>query len=474
MKSEYNTTLPRIVSVCALLASVSSPIVRTQILPTSLGEVKEKKRAATTITRSPTGSRSTSKSTNGVVFVLTEPPNAEIAIDGKREGSAVNGEFRKELPVGGHYAITVSAGSGYEPVTKTVEPKRGNYQVVRAALVSKYGLIRIGPALDGAKVFIDDKPVPQRQLELEKESNTIKLDNLIPGEHKITYQHPDYVPLERRFKISPNSEYIWTFNPEPATVELAILSDPDTEVYVDGEPKGKTTADGTLKRSDTRIGRHEIKLVKEDFEEYSEKIDFNYHKPVRLEKRLVPLPTSAEFSDDFDIPNPSLWTMPPSGATFKEGRLQIENAKALCTPTNIRYRDFEMNFHLKLTNAGGAAWAVRVKDSRDYYLFYLSGPQGMSPNRFNTYIVRNNEFDPAKHSHSSPLIVRLVAGGQYEIHITATRNRIEHQIKSADSGKAENLGFFEDPNSTFLLGGIGFRSVGSEKFSIDELVVKPR
>ena len=473
MNIKYKTAIVTTLSPVALFVSTFFPIVRAQILPSSLGEVKESKRTPATITRSPTGSKSVSRSSNGVIFVLTEPPNAEIAIDGKHIANAINGEFRKELPSGVRYTITVSAGSQYESITKTVTPKSGGSEVVRAALVSKYGLVRIGPAIDGAKLFIDDQQMPPGKVEFEKESNTVKVDNLIPGDHKITYQHPDYVPLERRFKISPSSEYLWTFNPEPATVELTIQSDPDALVYIDGEPKGKTTADGVLKRTDIRIGSHVVKLAKEDYEEYIEKRDFKYHEPVRIAKTLVPLPTSAEFYDDFDIPNPSLWTMPTSGATFTEVRLQLDNAKVLCTPTNYRYRDFEMNFHLKLSNAGGAAWAIRIKGSNEYYLFYLSGPEGLSPNRFNTYIVRNSEFDPAKHALSSPIIVRLVAGGQYNIHITAVRNRIEHQITSADTGEAKNLGFFEDPNSTFLLGGIGFRTVGRERFSIDELVVKP-
>jgi len=412
--------------------------------------------------------------TNGVLFVLTEPPNAEIVINGKPAGRAIDGEFRKELRAGSTYRITVSAGSDYEPFKETVVLERRRDKVLRASLVSKYGLVRIGPALEGAQVFIDDKPVPSERAPLDKDSNTIKIDNLTPGEHKISYRHPDYVPLERRFQISPSSEYIWTFNPEPATVELTVRTDPDTLVYIDSEPKGKTTADGVLKRSDVRLGTHNIKLVKEDFEEYKQTVEFKYREPVNLSKKLVPLPTSAGFDDNFDVPKPKLWTMPAEGLTFKDKRLYVENSKALGTPTEIRYRDFEMSFHLKLTNAGGAAWAVRVKDSNNYYLFYLAGSSGLFPNTFNTYIVRNNEFDPRNPVASHDVTVPLVANGQYRIYIKATGNIIDHQITPAASGDTVNLGLFVDKNSTFLFGGIGFRTVAAEKFSIDELFVLPR
>jgi len=411
---------------------------------------------------------------NGVLFVLTEPPDAEIAINGKPAGKAVDGEFRTELRAGSTYRITVSAGSGYEPRKETVVLESRRDKVLRASLVSKYGLVRIGPVLDGAQVFIDDKPVPAERAPLDKDSNTIKIDNLTPGEHKISYRHTDYVPLERSFQISPSSEYIWTFNPERATVELTVRTDPETAVYLDGEPKGKTPADGVLKSSDVRLGKHAIKLVKEDFEEYSETREFQYRKPETLEKRLVPLPTSAEFSDDFDFAKPNLWTLPRSGSSFKEGRMQLDNAKTLAWPTNIRYRNFEMSFLLRLGNGGGAAWAIRVKDSGNYYLFYLSGPDGMPQNRFSTYIVRNNEFDQSKPARSDNLIERLTPGGQYQIKIKATGNKIVHEITPANTGKTTQLGFFEDKDSTFLLGGVGFRTVASEKFSIDDLFVRPR
>lgn len=457
-----------------LLASAVCPVVSTQILPPSLGEVEVTKRAPKPITRTPTGAKSTPKRNNGIIFVLTEPPDADVAINGKRAGRAINGELRAELAARGRYVIRVSAGTGFEPYEKTVAPKSGSFEIVRAALVSKYGLVKIGPALEGWKVFIDDKELPADKIEPDKESNAIQIDNLTPGEHKISYRHPDYVPLERQFTISASSEYLWTFRPEPATVGLTVATDPETLVYIDGEFRGKTPGDGILKKGDIKLGRHTIKLFKEDYEEYTDTKEFKYREPMTLEKRLTALPTSAEFSDDFDVPKPEQWTMPPSGAVFTDKRLYLENAPAVAFPTTYRYRDFVVNFNLRLTNAGGAAWAVRVRDSGNYYLFYLAGPEGLFPNRFATYIVRNNDFDPKKPFRTDQVTTALVAGAQYTIEIKGTGKIIENKITPARTGNPENIGFFDDKSSTFLLGGIGFRTVASEKFSIDDLFAKPR
>ena len=184
--------------------------------------------------------------------------------------------------------------------------------------------------------------------------------------------------------------------------------------------------------------------------------------------------TMAEFSDDFDIFNPNRWNVPAQGwAVGSDGRLHIEDAPAIGSAKNINYRDLVMRFHLKLTNAGGAAWAVRVKDSDNYYLFYISGPEGLAPGRFNTYIIRNGKFDPKDYVQSTATIAQLRAGGEYELEVRVSGNAVENKIIPADTGQEIKLDYFTDTDNLFPNGSVGFRSVGLEQFSVDELYVSP-
>jgi hypothetical protein len=444
-----------------------------QVRPTVMdpGEASVTRAKESRVDRSQVGPAKASKPTLSVLIVLTEPKTATISIDNKPAGTSKNGKFTKELPTRKQYKIKVSAGPDYLDFEEVVSLKPREPAILEAPLTLSYGTIRIFPARDGVKILDNGQPVANDKLSVDSEQ--IVIGHVSPGDHKITYDLPGYVLYERAFSVTPGSAYTWNFVPERAVTELTVFTDSKVSVYFDGRQVGITPADGKLKYI-AELGPHQVKLSREDYEEYSTTIDFKYRRPETIDKRLVPLPTSAEFSDDFDVPNPDRWTMPASGMSFKSRRLELETAKAVGFPTNIRYRDFEMNFHLQLTNAGGAAWAVRVKDASNYYLFYLSGPDGLFPNRFITYIVRNNEFDPRKPARSDNVIARLVAGGQYDIHIKATGSRIEHTITPAETGKAENLGFFDDPDSTFRLGGLGFRTISIEKFSVDELVVRPR
>ena len=436
------------------------------------GEVKETRRSPGSVSAKITG-RKASSAANGVLIVLTAPDNAEVAVDGKPLGHALKGTFEKELPLGKQYNVVVSAGPDFEPYKQTVALKRGKTEIVRAALTSKYGVIKVFPAMTGVRMLVDGKPAAPDSLSVDKDNNIV-LQSLSPGEHEVTYDHPDYVIYKRKFTVSPGSEFAWRFIPALARSEITVVSDPNAKVYIDGAPVGETPADGILKIPDVRIGPHAVKLVKDDYEEFTAACVLEFGKPVRVEKKLVPLPTSAEFGDDFDVPSAARWTAPKSGWEFKSGRLHLDNAPVIGFPKNIRYRDFTMHFHLKLTDAGGAAWAVRVKDPNNYYLFYLSGPKGLFPKRFNVYIVRDNKLDLSQPDGSVFMLTEIKAGGQYEIDIQAKGKTFEHEIKPADTGKSEVLGFFEDKDNLFPYGGVGFRTVAAEKFSIDDLFVRPR
>lgn len=181
--------------------------------------------------------------------------------------------------------------------------------------------------------------------------------------------------------------------------------------------------------------------------------------------------TTIPFSDHFD--NLTHWHTPSAGWTIEEGQLLIDSQTELGFARNVNYADFGMVFRLKLENAKGAAWAVRVQpNGRDYYLFYLSGPEGQFPNRFITYVVRNNVI-PKMSEKSVALNEKLEANGQYRITVIVNKNRIAHTLQSVQTTNKFNLGEFIDEANTFTSGSFGFRTIGGEKFSIDYLDVQP-
>lgn len=420
----------------------------------------------------------------GWVIVQTDVDNAEVKINGQRLEKSQENDFRKELPANREYTVLIAASADFEPYKETFMLSSKQPKIIEEPLKSKFAALKIvtaQQAIEGAKVLIDGK---EQSVKYDKATNALMIERLTPGNHVVRFDHPDYVLAERQVKLTANTEYTWSFLPERPLVELAIQSDPETMVYVDNEPRGEITSDGKINFNDIKIGAHDVRLVKDGYEEYKQSHNFEFRKPVTIEHRLVPK-VSKDFNDLFDISDTSRWTMPGSGFKVESGWLTVTNAPQLGYPTNFFYRNFTMQFQLKLNSDEGAAWAVRAKDAKNYYLFYLSGPKGLFPNKFLTYIVRDNQFDPKKPIDVPvTVVVSAKKGDSYTVRIEATENIINHVIipsalnqedkKRGLAGEDVNLSSFTDQKRTFAYGGVGFRTIGAETFSVDEVYVKAK
>jgi len=459
--------------VCVVLASSSSAIARQDI------DVVIKPKATGPRITQPTGPKKAHIATKGVLFVLTDPREAEVVVKDSRgairaQRRSKDGQFREELQRG-TYEIEVTAEryATYKP--EPVEIKPPAFEVRQAYLTSTSGSIVVGGVQPNATILLNGKK-PEGigiKKEIKKDDNQILLEDVPNGFYILRIEQPNYTPLQRdRVEVRGGSVTMVTPVLEKAVAPLDIVSEPGAKVYIDNEQVGETNTEGRLKKTDVSVGRHEIQLVKDGYDDYKDTRQFEFGKTVRIDQKMTPKATSAGFSEDFGV-GLGKWAVPPSGWTRKGGRLEIVNAPQLGFASAYNYRDMIMQFHLKLENAGGAAWAVRVKDSSNYYLFYLSGPTGMFPKRFNTYIVRDNKLDLQNPMNSDVVLQDLSKGSQYTIEIHVSGNKIEHKITPASTGVSEPLGVFEDPYNLFTIGSVGFRSVWSEAFSVDDVVVEP-
>jgi len=462
-------------TICVVLGFAGQVIARQDIDV----EIKPNKPAAPRPTL-PTGPKRARVISKGVLFVLTDPPDAEVVVKDSRgvvraQGRSKGGQFREELP-GGKYEIEVAAKGyvTYKPEAP-VAIKPPGFEVEQAYLTSTSGSIVVGPVQPDATILLNGKGPEGGGIRrsIKKEENQIVLEDVPNGFYRLRIEQAGYAPLEKeRVEVRGGSMTMITPMLALAVGELEVVSEPGAKVYIDNEQVGETNPEGTLKKPGVRVGKREILLVKDGYDDYKETRQFELRKTVLIDHRMTPKATSAAFTEDFGA-GLGKWAAPPSGWTRKSGRLEISNSPQLGFASGYNYRDFIMEFHLKLQNAGGAAWAVRVKDSRNYYLFYLSGPGGMFPKRFNTYVVRDNKLDLQNPINSDAVLHDLGPGSQYTIDISVSGNKIEHKITPTATGVSETLGFFEDPNNVFTIGSIGFRTVASEVFSIDDIIVQP-
>ena len=193
-------------------------------------------------------------------------------------------------------------------------------------------------------------------------------------------------------------------------------------------------------------------------------------------KPAAPLLT-AEFNDEFL--NLEKWTPPPAGWSInksegQEGRLFVDQPE-VGFATDINCGDCEVIFDIKLSNNAGASWALRVSDPDNYYLFSLSGPDGPEyANRFISYTVRDGKRDPKSLNYVNLMPDLLKEGRNYHVEIKVEKNKITSKLEDTD-GTADEipLGVFVDTSNTHPQGSVGFMALGNQKFSVDDVWVRP-
>jgi hypothetical protein len=416
----------------------------------------------------------------GEIAIETNPTSVNVIVkspDGKIVVSEEisNGKFAKKLPPG-KYNVEVTA-EGYALVQKEAVIKSSEKETIPILLTPNTGTIVLGPVKQDAIILLNGQDPASMNIRVRRLSDHVELKNVKEGMYAVRVEAPGYLPVVRdKIEIRGGLEVHLRTDLEEAGADLLIITDPGTSVYLDDEYIGEASREGKLRRSSVSAGGREVKLKKQGYEDFKSTYQFPAGKEIVIEKRLSALKTAPALpaiTEDFGG-NLSRWaTTASAGWSLKNGRLEIANMNSLGYLRNSNYKDFTVSFNLKLVNGAGAAWAVRAASSKDYYLFYLSGSKGLFKKRFNTYIVRNNSFNPQNPANETILDMKMSAGDEYKIIITVTQNRIEHKIAPADTGLVHILGVFEDLSSLFPSGTIGFRTVGPEIFSVDDLSLIP-
>jgi hypothetical protein len=272
-------------------------------------------------------------------------------------------------------------------------------------------------------------------------------------------------------------QLLFTPKLERAAVELVVVTEAGATVYVDNVERGTVPADGLLRVPDVTPGKREVKITKPGFLDGVVVGEYHVGAPVRVEVSLAPEPSSKAISEDFEI-GLGKWSRPASGFAADNGELVVGNCPV---PGLLKanYRDFTLHFELALRDGKGAAWVLRAKDPRNYYLFYLSGPRGRYPNRFVTFEVRDGVVDVDNPLSSPSLPTVLAPNGYYSIDVdvrgsTVTTTITAEDAKSGEVGRRKNLDALTIERSSYPIGSVGFRTFADETFAVDNFFVLPK
>jgi serine/threonine protein kinase len=173
------------------------------------------------------------------------------------------------------------SSSSVEPTPKPAIPK---------------GELRVTSNPTGAAVSIDGSDV----------GVTPWRGELTRGEHQLQVTHPGYSPVEQRVSILEGRELEQSLvlKPRQTNVEVRVSANPGTEIYVDGELAGKSIVRLTLPS-----GRHVLRYVLPEYDEYQETVDvlpnqenrFSHRFPLFGSLRILAVPYAQVHLDGKDM-----------------------------------------------------------------------------------------------------------------------------------------------------------------------------
>ena len=166
-----------------------------------------------------------------VITLTTEPAGATV-----RMGTQVLGQTpftTKEIPVDTDVELSLEK-QGYETVARTLRVRPNiTEQIDLGSLSAKMGELALKLQIDGhpptatelrdAKIIINHRDYP---------ASTGKVPNMLEGSYAVSFQHPDYFPVDQTVAIISNMTSTIAVNLQPRPARLAIHPTPAVPIAV--------------------------------------------------------------------------------------------------------------------------------------------------------------------------------------------------------------------------------------------------
>ncbi len=384
----------------------------------------------------------------------------------------------------GRYVLRIEH-EDYQSLTDTITIDKGKPTCLNGELTSKYGTIKLGlgEQADGSVIVQMDGEIvlPSR---LKTEKGMISIPRVPVGEHRLRISKDNYEErLIEQHKVGPGEQNDpLVFDLKPITITLTIKTLSNAQIYLDGALAGRSSADGVVSVPDLLPGTKKLRVLLDGYETLEREVTLTREqRHLALDIRLNPITEDAEFSEDFD-PRINYWEpkRPVEWELVGGKGLKIRGDQvALCKNTSKPnrpfnyYYDFNLLLNVSFTNGKGAAWVVRAKDERNYYLFELTNACGIPGEKcLNFYVCRDGEL---KLVRSDKVFVPIDRpGDSFRIFLEARGKTFAHKIEvNSDpaAGRQRLGGIFTD--ETFAYGGIGFRACNGLETFVGQILVSP-
>jgi tetratricopeptide (TPR) repeat protein len=220
-----------------------------------------------------------------LVVIESEPSNATIYIDDKRNGPMGTTPWSGTLE-GTHKVIIEKRG--YTVITQTVSPDPQKLFVLAAAMSQQsfLGWIEISSNVPGADIYIDDKAAgPAGRTPLSQ--------NIKPGKHTFWVTADGYDEYRQEIEVIANETHAIKAQLKGSPVgklNITGLGIEDATIHVDGE---ELCERGPCLKS-LHEGEHTVTVTRPDFKPYTKRIRIQAKTETQVRVTLAPRPSRGD------------------------------------------------------------------------------------------------------------------------------------------------------------------------------------
>ena len=364
------------------------------------------------------------------------------------------------------------------PTIKTVYKTR----VERVTVTPTMGSLSVA-AESNATILVEPlnlKNVQGQQGVVPPGEGIFVFNDLKPGRYRVAGTLEGYHPVEKDTVIAANKSQSLTLDFQPILYSVIIntnITSGELRYAPEGQPLSKVEPIQSKRvQLSLPAGKYVVEIVPSEFGYETQRqtfslttdqtvLDIPLKRIVLTTDTLAPIWTSAELRD---------WDMPAAWAPDSKKNLTVKGT-GLAFPrqeTLRYYKDFKLSSSVKMLNGAAASFALRARDSQNYYLLQLTGDRSDEPYTVRLFVVRNGIEQRIRAIPIPRAGAKAMATGQFfSVTIKMIDFAITVEIEDSDTGAPYPLGVLTDPAHNFPIGAVGLAGHANEENVIGRFVV---
>lgn len=304
--------------------------------------------------------------------------------------------------------------------------------------------------------------------------------DLKPGRYRVAGTLPGHEPVETEVVIAANKSQATTLNFRPVLYSVLISTNVNTgelKYAREGQPLSSVLPiQNKTVRLELPAGNYQVEITAEEFgyEALSKSFSLTKDQTVLdLPLRRIALTTDT-LSPTWTNAELKTWDMPAAWLPDPRKNLMVKGAGvALPREEGYRYyKDFRLSSSARMTNGVALSFALRARDSKNYYLLELTGAKSDEPNTVRLFVVKNGVAQRIRAIPIPSAGAKAMGPGQFfAISVKMIDYAITVEIEDSETGAPYPLGVLTDPARNFAVGAVGIAGNSGAENVIGRFVV---